>query len=105
MKPHLIQGVIYLYLFNLFLKNGEFAHIPELAKFERANGVRILYYGKDSSDMKEFVVTTADELFKSIVLKLEEVKWYTQNQQLPSMTPDYCSRCPWRKKCKANQLK
>lgn len=103
-KPdHLIQGVLYLYLFNLALQSGEYAHIPELANFTRANGVRFLYYGKDKSELKEFIVTTADEVFTQIVHKIEQVKWYSAANQLPPKTQDYCSTCSWRTKCKKNQ--
>lgn len=103
-KPdHLIQGILYLYLFNRTLLEGGYAHIEELAKFSKANGVRFLYYGKDRSELKEFVVTTADEMFKQIVTKIQQVKWFSETDQLPPMTPDYCSSCSWREKCKKNQ--
>lgn len=103
-KPdHLIQGVLYLYLFNLALKNGEYSHIPELAKFTKANGIRFVYYGKNKSEMKEFIVTTADEVFKQIVVKIQLVMDYSTRKELPPKTPDYCSTCSWNKKCAKNQ--
>lgn len=103
-KPdHLIQGVLYLYLFNKALKDGEFAHIPELAKFTKANGVRFLYYQKNKSELKEFVVTTADEIFRQIVMKIELVKDYSVRKELPPMTPDFCNTCSWKVKCAKNQ--
>jgi len=105
-KPdHLIQGVLYLYLFNKAIKDGEYIHIQELSSFPKAQGMRFLYYGKDKSELKEFVVTEADEIFKQIVLKVELIKDYTTRQELPPKTEDYCRSCPWQKKCEKNQLK
>lgn len=102
-KPdHLIQGVLYLYLFNLALKSGEFAHIEELKGIEKANGVRFLYYNKDKSELKEFTVTVADQVFVQIVTKIELVKDYSKRQELPPKTPDYCRTCSWNKKCEKN---
>lgn len=103
-KPdHLIQGVLYLYLFNQHLKDGLFSHIPELAKFQRANGIRFLYYGKNKSEIKEFIVTTADEIFKQIVMKIQQVKWHADNDVLPPMTPDYCNTCTYKFRCQKNK--
>lgn len=103
-KPdHLIQGVLYLYLFNKALKDGEFSHIEELKGFEKANGIRFLYYGKNKSEIKEFVVTTADEVFKLIVTKIQQVKWHSENDVLPPMTPDYCNSCSWKDRCAKNK--
>lgn len=102
-KPdHTIQGVLYLYLFNLALKEGKFAHIPKLAKFEKANGIRFLYYWKDKSELKEFIVTSADQIFKNIVLKIETVKHYSETGVLPPPTEDYCNTCTWKFKCAKN---
>ncbi len=103
-KPdHLIQGVLYLYLFNKALKDGEFAHIPELANFTKANGVRFLYYSKDKSEMKEFLVTTADDIFRQIVTKIQLVQKYSEDKELPPMAQDYCNTCAYRVKCAKNQ--
>jgi CRISPR/Cas system-associated exonuclease Cas4 (RecB family) len=98
-----MQGVLYLYLFNRDLAEGKFAHIPELANFKKANGIRFVYYNKNKSVMKEFVVTTADEVFKAIVMKIQTVKQYTEQGILPPMTPDYCKTCAWSVKCSKNQ--
>jgi hypothetical protein len=100
---HTIQGVLYLYLFNKALKEGEFKHIPELAKFDKANGIRFLYYYKDKSELKEFFITTADELFRQIVLKIEQVKWFSENNQVPPPTEDYCRTCAYQFRCQKNK--
>lgn len=103
-KPdHLIQGVLYLYLFNLALKSGEFAHIAELNGVEKANGIRFLYYGKDKSELKEFVVTTADDVFRNIVLKIQTVKDHSENNTLPPKTFDYCKSCAYQTRCAQNK--
>lgn len=103
-KPdHNIQGTTYLYLFNLALKEGKFAHIPELANYTEAKGIRYVYYWKDKSQLKEFAVTKADETFKSIVFKIEEVKSHTANQTLPPKTPDWCQSCTYQRRCAANK--
>lgn len=103
-KPdHLIQGVLYLYLFNLALKEGKFKHIEELDSFTKAKGMRFLYYHKNGSDLKEFVVTEADQIFRDIVTKIQQIKWYSDNDVLPDGTQDYCNTCPWQKKCSRNQ--
>lgn len=104
-KPdHLVQGVLYLYLFNKALKDGEFAHIEELKNFDRANGIRFLYYQKNKSVLKEFVVTAADDVFREIVHKIELIKDFSAKAILPPKTPDFCNSCPWRTKC-ANEQK
>lgn len=103
---HTIQGILYLYLFNLALKEGLFSHIPELAKFEKANGVRYIYYWKDKSELKEFVIPLGpktDEIFKSIVLKIEQVKFNSENNILPPGSEDYCNTCTYQFRCKDNK--
>lgn len=103
-KPdHLVQGVLYLYLFNQHLKDGKFSHIPELAGYQQANGMRFVYYGKDRSELKEFVVTKADQVFVDIVNKIQTVKSYSENDELPPPTPDWCNSCAWRGRCQKNQ--
>ena len=105
-KPgHLIQGIIYLYIFNKLLKDGAYSHIEELAGIEKAEGMRFLYYNKDSSNMREYTITTADEIFKSIVTKIMTIKAHTENDTLPDKTSDYCNSCPWAKRCKNNEKK
>jgi CRISPR/Cas system-associated exonuclease Cas4 (RecB family) len=103
-KPdHLVQGVTYLYLFNKALKEGKFAHIPELSGYTAAKGIKFLYYNKDKSDMREFAVTTTERTFMEIVTKIQEVIWYADHDQLPAATPDYCKSCPYQKRCEANK--
>lgn len=102
-KPdHLIQGVTYLYAFNKLLREGRYKHIKELDGFERAEGIYFVYLKKDDSSKKEFYVSEADEVFKQIVYKIQAVKDLTAAKQLPQKTPEWCSSCPWEKKCKAD---
>lgn len=103
---HLIQGVLYLYLFNKALSEGEFKHIPQLANFTKANGIRYLYYWKDKSELKEFVVpltAVTDDIFKQIVLKIEQVKFYSESNQLPPPAEDYCKTCTYQFRCVKNK--
>lgn len=102
-KPdHLIQGVLYLYLFNQQMREGKYAHIPELAGFSKANGIRFVYYSKEKSEIREFVVTEADDIFRNIVLKIEHIKFVSQTRQLPPKTPDFCKSCAWKNRCDKN---
>lgn len=103
-KPdHTMQGVLYLYLFNLALKEGKFAHIPQLANFAKANGIRFLYYWKDKSEQKEFVISSADQVFKNIVYKIEQTKHCSENDILPPPTEDWCKTCTYNVRCAKNK--
>jgi hypothetical protein len=100
-KPeHLVQGALYLYGFNMRLKEGDYSHIKEIASFDRAQGIRFLYECRDNGLMKEFVVTEADKVFKETIAKMVDVKSHTANNTLPAKTPDWCKSCEWRTKCK-----
>lgn len=102
-KPdHLIQGVIYLYLFNKFLKEGKFAHIKELEGVTKVRGIKFVYYHKDSSTLKEYSVSVADQVFIQVVTKIQEVMWFAQNDQLPPPTLDWCKSCPYQQRCAKN---
>lgn len=105
-KPeHFIQGVIYYYVFNKLLAEGKFKHIKALDGFTKAEGVIYLYVNKDNQELQEFAFTEADEVFKKIVEKILLAKMNYDKQILPPKTPDFCGTCPWREKCKKNQLK
>lgn len=104
-KDHLIQGVTYFFVFNQYLKEGKFAHIKELAGFEKAEGVIFLYVNKDDTEMKEYETTELNEAFAQVVDKIMLAKDNYDKQVLPPKTQDYCRSCPWRDKCKKNALK
>lgn len=99
---HIIQAVVYWYVFNLKLSEGKFAHIPQLQGFTKAKGVRWLYIHKDDTDMKEFTMTDGDQMFASIVNKIMAVKQHYDSKVLPPKTPEFCYSCNWRDKCKKN---
>jgi hypothetical protein len=99
---HIIQAVVYWYVFNLMLAEGKFSHIKELAGFTKADGVRWLYVNKDDTAMKEFTMTQGDQVFAQIVDKIMQVKGYHDSKTLPPKTQDYCKTCNWRDKCKKN---
>lgn len=102
-SDHAVQGVLYLYLFNLALKEGLFSHIPQLANYTKANGVRFLYYWKDKSELKEYTITSADQLFRDIVYKIEYTKDCTLKGLLPPKTEDWCGTCTYQFRCAGNK--
>lgn len=106
-NDHLIQGVSYLYIFNKLLQEGKFSHIPELQPFTKAEGLIILYVNKNDTDMKEYVITNADQSFTGIVGKIMQIKYFAENNILPPCTPDYgrTCNCNWKVKSKNNQIK
>lgn len=103
-SDHLIQGVIYLYLFNQMLKDGKYSHIPKLQGFQDAKGVNFFYMNKDNSEIKEFQITEASEVFRQIIKKILLVKQHFQEDKLPDKTWDFCTTCQFREKCKNNKL-
>ena len=106
-SDHLIQGVTYLFAFNQQLKAGAYTHVKELQGFERAEGIVFVYVNKDDTDIKDFVVTSADSTFQELVKKIMTIKYYADNDILPPCTPDYgrTCNCNWKIKSKNNQLK
>lgn len=101
-NDHLIQTVIYLYIFNLMLAEGKFSHIEKLQGFTKAEGVRILYVNKDDTEMKEFTLTDTDAFFAQIVNKIMATRKNYETKTLPPKTPEFCNTCNWRDKCKKN---
>lgn len=99
---HVIQAVTYWYVFNKMLAEGAFSHIPQLAGFTKAKGVRWLYVNKDDTAMKEFTMTEGDETFTKIVEKILTVKSMFDSKTLPEKTLDWCRSCSYRDKCKKN---
>lgn len=102
-SDHLIQAVTYWYVFNQHLAEGKFSHIKELQGFTKAKGVRWLYINKDDTEMKEFIMTEGDDVFRKIVEKIMTVRSMYDSKTLPPKTQDFCYSCPWRNKCKKNQ--
>lgn len=101
-NDHMIQGVTYLYLFNRALKEGLFSHIPQLARFEKANGIRYLYYWKDKSELKEFVIPLgpkSEQIFRNVVEKVQQVQAFTEANELPPPSDDYCKTCTYQFRC------
>lgn len=99
---HMIQAVLYWYVFNLLLQEGKFSHIPELQNFTKAKGIRWLYVNKDDTQIREFTMTEGDAFFSSIVSKIVSIKQFYDTKTLPPKTEDWCRSCNWRDKCKKN---
>ncbi len=101
-SDHIIQAVVYWYVFNMLLAEGKFAHIKELEGFTKAVGVRWLYVNKNDTEMKEYTMTQGDKVFTEIVEKIMMIKNHYDNKILPPKTDDWCNSCSWRDKCKKN---
>ena len=101
-QDHMIQAIIYFYVFNQLLKEGKFKHIKELDGFEKAKGIKFLYINKDDTEFKEYLVTNTDYVFEQVVEKIMTIKHHYDNKILPPKTPNYCNSCNWRDKCKRN---
>ncbi len=99
-KPeHLVQGAMYLYVARVALARGDYSHIKELSGFETIKRVRFLYYCKDTSEMKEYILDDLSEAFAQTVDKMMKVKEHTSQGTLPNKTQDWCSSCSYRNKC------
>jgi len=103
---HVIQAAIYFYLFNKAIKDGKYTHIKELNKDDQVKRVRILYYNKNSSKMKEFILEESylAPYFKLVIEKMQIVKQATENKQLPAKSDDWCQSCSYRDKCFKNYV-
>lgn len=102
-KPeHLIQGAVYLYVFNKALQDGKYNHIKALKGFTAAEGVKFVYVNKNTSVMKEYSVTDAQEVFAHTISKMKTVEDFIERSELPPGTEDWCKSCPWRDKCAKN---
>lgn len=104
-KPeHLVQGVTYFHVFNHMLRNGDFKHIKELVGFERAENITFVYYGKNVSELKEFVISDTSSVFKKTLERISYVMGIGEGDELPEMTENFCADCSYAKRCTAEQL-
>lgn len=102
-KPdHIVQAVVYWYIFNMKLQDGAFSHIEALKPFTSVAGVRWLYFNKDNHALKEFHLEKGDQIFEEIVNKIMTIKDAYTKKQLPPGTQEFCNSCNWRDKCKKN---
>jgi CRISPR/Cas system-associated exonuclease Cas4 (RecB family) len=101
-SEHIIQAVVYWFVFNKLLSEGKFSHIEKLKGFTKAKGVKWLYVNKDDTELKEFSMTEGDLVFSQIVEKIMTIKEHYDKKVLPPKTQDYCYSCNWRDKCKKN---
>ena len=108
-KPdHMIQGVLYLHVFNKMLADGHFDHIERLKGFERAVGIRFLYVDRDNAvdfPMKEFpiAINQSFDTMRTIAQKVSDFKGYGDTKTLPPKTSEWCNNCEWRTKCGTDQ--
>jgi CRISPR/Cas system-associated exonuclease Cas4 (RecB family) len=101
-SDHIMQTVVYWYIFNMMLAEGKFSHIKELEGFTKVEGARWLYVNKDDTEFKEFTMTQGDKIFTDIVHKITTIKNHYDQKILPPKTDDWCQSCSWRDKCKKN---
>jgi hypothetical protein len=99
---HLIQVALYFQMLNDMFLAGSFSHIPEIKG--KAEGVRIIYVNKDTSEMKEFVISKAEltPIILDIDKKISLINQYIDKKVLPPKTPSYCFTCPFKSRCDKN---
>lgn len=99
---HKVQTAIYVKAFNDHLKNGDFAHIPELAGIMDVSGVKVIYINKDTSRLKVFSLKceVLDRNIKAVDDKVKKANDYIDLKELPPKTKDKCTYCQFSKKCK-----
>lgn len=98
---HKIQMAMYIIAFNRALEDGKYDHITELKGFNKAIGIKSLYYNKDKDILEEHSYSALDLVptFQNTVAKMINVKTYTNDDKIPPTTPDWCKSCSWREKC------
>lgn len=102
-KPdHKIQGTCYLAVFNKMLAEGKFDHIKELAGFKEASAVIYVYYNKNDSQLKEFIMPLDASLLEFSIKRTLTLKQYRDRKILPPKTQFFCNTCEWRIKCGNN---
>lgn len=97
---HTIQANIYLMGFEDNRRKGAYDHIPQLQNLGPAKGVIYQYFNKNTGDIKEYVVGAAEDTIKKVFSKYKTFKKYVDRGALPPKTPNYCSTCAYRIKCK-----
>lgn len=98
-QDHIDQAMIYNYLFETALQQGQYAHIPELKGWYKVSGIIFIYFNKNTSFFKEFRVEPNILTFEKILRKIALVKQYVNNDELPPPTKAICEQCPFAKKC------
>lgn len=92
LRPHQLQGQVYLHLLQIMKEEGEFTEVPEEIVF--------IYELKANQDYKEFVVKYNPEFTAPIFDKALDVSWAVDNNRPPVCTIDPqagCKRCaPFR---------
>lgn len=101
---NVVQTVIYLFVFNIKLKKGDYKHIKALDGFTRLEEAHLLYYEKNSSKVKSFRLENLVDTFKQIVSKIIIIKSVLETKILPAPTQDYCKSCDYAKRCFKNAL-
>ena len=92
LRPHLLQGQVYLHLAHLMKEAGYFKNSPDEIVF--------LYELKANQEYKEYVVKYNPEFTEDIFEKALDVSWAAENNRPPLCSIDSekgCKRCePFR---------
>ena len=100
---HLRQAMMYPYLLEQGLQNGDFDHIKELKGFTEVEGVIFLYVNKNDGEFKEYRVEKSLEFFETVVNDILDVQDHNEAKTLPAKnTKENCRFCKWETKCKKN---
>lgn len=100
-REHLRQAMMYPYLLEQGLENGEFKHIKELKDFKEVEGVIFLYVNKNDGEFKEFVLKKDYKVFSEVITDIVNTQEHNDKKTLPPKnTKENCRFCNWEKKCK-----
>ena len=104
LDDHLVQVTCYYLAAMLHLADGTWGHIPDLQGIVDVAGVKVIYYCKDTSDMRVFTVDK-DLLMDTVAaldLKIQQMVPYIDSYELPPKTEDKCNYCNFKNKCSNN---
>ena len=102
MYAHKVQTACYYLAATIHLAKGDWGHIQALQGVQEVAGVKLLYYNKDTSDMRVFTLLEPEilETMQEIEEKINRIIPYLDNRILPPATEDKCRYCNFAKKCK-----
>jgi hypothetical protein len=102
---HLRQAMLYAYLLEEGLENGDYSHIKELEGITEVEGVIYLYINKNDSEIKEFKIKKDMSVFEGVVKDIVAIQEYNEQGKLPPKTKiiSNCKFCDFAKRCEQNK--
>jgi len=100
LDEHITQGMSYVYVFEKNLVNGDYSHINELNDFRIVEGIIYVYFNKNNSFLKKYLVRKNWLLYERIKGKIQTIKQAVREKRLPEKNTNKCKFCPFEKKCK-----